>query len=89
MQPIFFYNSQFIEWLDNEYESEYYKAYDNLKNISERYTEDDFFDKIEWCATTKMYRSALIELNHHKEKIKKHCGFGHCKLLPACLIGLE
>ena len=89
MSSLFSPNQQFIEWLDNEYEKEYFRAYDNLKNISTKYTEDEFYDKIVWCATTKMYRNAIVELFHHNEKIRKSCHFDDCKYLPACLRDLK
>ena len=88
MDPIFS-NSQFIEWLDGEFNMYIEDAYENLKQSLKKVDPEEADDTLMWAATTKMTANANIELAHHREKLKKFCGFGDCKYIPKCIKGLE
>lgn len=84
-----FYNLQFKEWLWKEFDCYIDAAYDNLKKDLMKRDDEEAEQVLIWAAKTKMTSQAYIELAHHKQKLKKCCGFGDCKYMPGCLRGME
>lgn len=85
MNSQLFSNSQFLEWLENEYYHYFNSAHQHLKNVMNKHDEDEYWETVEWSAITRMTAQANTELAHHNEKVRKMCGFDGCKYEPKIL----